>query len=319
MNGLVSVVIPVYNAEAYLEACIESVFAQTYPDLEILLVDDGSADGSGAICDAFAERDPRVRVFHKTNGGASSARNLGMREATGEYVYFLDADDKIDPTLLEKLVCSAEVNNAELVLFDAYTVDDATGERSEKNYSHVKKYEPEAGSRLMAQMVENGDFHMGICLLFFRRSFLDRTGLTFVEGIVYEDFLFTCQAYCLAARVSYVPEYLYERLYHADSVMTAKKTLKNYKSAETVYYGVRDFSARHGDIVPAAYLARGAFNAINCFGALSRAGKQEVRADFRALRRDILAHGAYGSVPLKMRCFGKLPWAAARGIEKLLH
>ena len=269
MNGLVSVIIPVYNAAAYLEACLESVFAQTYSNMEILLVDDGSTDGSGALCDGFVERDPRVRTFHKENGGASSARNAGLRAATGDYVYYLDADDKIDPTLLEKLVCSAEVNDAELVFFDAYAVDDATGARSDRNYSHKESYAPDAGSLMMAKMVKNGDFHMGVWQFLSKRSFLMREKMTFIEGIVYEDFLFTCQAYCLARRVSYVPEYLYERLYNANSVMTAKKTLKNFKSAETVYYGVRDFSERHGDVVPADYIVRGAFNVFTCFDALT--------------------------------------------------
>lgn len=317
MNGLVSVVIPVYNAEAYLDACLASVFGQTYRDVEIILVDDGSADGSGAMCDAFAEKDPRVRAFHKTNGGASSARNAGLREAAGEYVYFLDSDDTIAPTLLEKLVCSARENDAELVFFDAWAVDEETGERTEKNYSHKEAYAPDTGVNMMAKMVKNGDFHMGVWQYLAKKAFYDREDLSFVEGIVYEDFLFTCQAYCLAKRVSHVPEFLYERLYHANSVMTAKKTLKYYRSAQTVYERVRDFSAAHGGCVPAAYLVRGAFNAVACFHALSGREKKEARAAYTALRKDILAHGAYGSKPLKMRCYGKLPWAAARAFEKL--
>lgn len=317
MSALVSVVIPVYNAVAYLETCVGSVRAQTWPEIEILLVDDGSADGSGAICDAFAERDPRVRAFHKTNGGASSARNMGLRAAAGDYVYFLDSDDKIDPTLLEKLVRCAEETDAELVFFDAWAIDEATGARSEKNYSHKEIYTPDTGKNMMARMVKNGDFHMGVWQFLAKKTLYEREELAFAEGIVYEDFLFTCQAYCLARRASYVPEFLYERLYHADSVMTAKKTLKYYRSAQTVYERTRDFSAAHGDCVPDAYLARGAFNVFTCFDALARDEKKEARAGFRAFRRDILARGAYGSVPLKMRCFGKLPWAAARGIEKI--
>ncbi len=318
MSGMVSVVVPVYNAEAYLEACAESVFAQTYRELELIFVDDGSADGSGDLCDRFAGLDPRVRVFHKENGGASSARNVGLRAAAGDYVYFLDADDRIAPTLLEKLVASAEETGAELVFFDAVAVDDATGARSEKNYSHKEAYAPDAGSRMMEKLVANGDFHMGVWQFLTKKSFLDREKLSFIEGIVYEDILFACQAYCLAERVSYVPEFLYERLYHAGSVMTAKKTPKYYRSAETVYYAVRDFSAANGDVVPAAYLARAAFNAINCYAALSADERKDARGSYRALLRDILAHGGYGSNALIMRCYGKLPWAAARALEKIL-
>lgn len=94
---LISLVIPVYNVEQYLDACMESVLAQTYKNLEIILVDDGAKDNSGAMCDAWAQKDSRIRVIHKVNGGLSSARNAGIDVATGEYLIFLDSDDVISP------------------------------------------------------------------------------------------------------------------------------------------------------------------------------------------------------------------------------
>ena len=96
----ISIIVPVYRAETVLPTCVESVFAQTFQDWELLLVDDGSPDKSGRLCDEYAAWDPRVRVFHKGNGGVSSARNLGMREARGEYLFFIDADDWIDAQAL---------------------------------------------------------------------------------------------------------------------------------------------------------------------------------------------------------------------------
>ena len=317
MNCLISVIIPVYNAAPFLEACLQSVFAQTYTNTEIVLVDDGSTDGSGAICDAFAERDPRVKVFHKENGGASSARNAGLRAAAGDYIYFRDSDDHIDPTLLKKLYDSAEENDAELVFFDAYAVDTDSGRISETNYGHRERYQPDEGRTLMRKMVRNKDFHMGVWQLFYKRSFFERTKLTFVEGIIYEDFLFACQAYCLARRVSYVPEFLYYRQYHANSVMTAKKTMKNYVSAETVYYAVRAFSEQNENVVPEAYLARGAYNVLTCYEALSADEKKSVFERISAVKRDILEHGGYGDPALKMRCYGKALWAARRAIQKV--
>ena len=92
---LLSVIVPVYNVEAYLVKCVESILNQTYPNLEVILVDDGSPDGSGAICDTFADKDSRVKVIHKPNGGLSSARNAGLEEASGEYITFVDSDDWI--------------------------------------------------------------------------------------------------------------------------------------------------------------------------------------------------------------------------------
>lgn len=102
-NPLVSVVVPVYNVASYLEQCLDSVVNQTYKNLEIILVDDGSTDGSGAICDRYAEKDSRIQVIHKENGGLSSARNVGLERITGEWALFVDSDDWIELNTLELL------------------------------------------------------------------------------------------------------------------------------------------------------------------------------------------------------------------------
>ena len=103
-NPLISVIVPIYDVESYLPKCVESVLRQTYTNLEIILVDDGSPDNSGKICDDFAARDPRVRVIHKENGGLSSARNAGLDAAHGEYITFLDSDDWIAEDAYEHLL-----------------------------------------------------------------------------------------------------------------------------------------------------------------------------------------------------------------------
>ena len=100
----ISVIIPVYNVQDYLEECVNSILAQTYTNLEIILVDDGSKDNSGQLCDAFSKRDSRVKVIHKENGGVSTARNAGIESATGEYIAFVDADDYIAPDMYSRLM-----------------------------------------------------------------------------------------------------------------------------------------------------------------------------------------------------------------------
>lgn len=100
---MISVIVPVYNTKEYLERCINSLLVQTYRDMEIILVDDGSTDGSGELCDRFADREQRIRVFHKENGGSSSARNLGIDNAKGDYIGFVDSDDYVDADMYEKL------------------------------------------------------------------------------------------------------------------------------------------------------------------------------------------------------------------------
>ena len=114
----ISVIVPVYNTEKYLHRCIDSVLAQTYQDFELLLIDDGSKDSSGAICDEYAARDSRVKVFHKENGGVSSARNAGLAIASGDWIMHLDGDDWIEPDMLERLIRKGEDTGADIVMGD---------------------------------------------------------------------------------------------------------------------------------------------------------------------------------------------------------
>lgn len=116
MPDLISVIIPVYKTEKYLARCVESVRAQTYTDLEILLVDDGSPDNAPALCDDFAKRDARIKVIHKTNGGLSSSRNAGLDVASGIYVSFVDSDDYIDPYMIERLHQVISKHHAEVAM-----------------------------------------------------------------------------------------------------------------------------------------------------------------------------------------------------------
>ena len=116
---LVSVVIPVYNVSRYLPQCLESVLAQTYQNIEVLIIDDGSTDGSGSICDRFAERDSRIRVIHTDNRGLSAARNLGLEKMGGTFVFFIDSDDWIEPNTVETLVKAALRTKADVVTMKA--------------------------------------------------------------------------------------------------------------------------------------------------------------------------------------------------------
>ena len=116
---LVSVVIPVYNVSRYLPQCLESVLAQTYQNVEVLIVDDGSTDGSGSICDRFAERDARIRVIHTDNRGLSAARNLGLENISGAFIFFIDSDDWIEPNTVETLVKAALRTKADVVTMKA--------------------------------------------------------------------------------------------------------------------------------------------------------------------------------------------------------
>lgn len=115
-NDLISIIVPVYNVEKYLNKCIDSIISQTYKNLEIILVDDGSPDNCGTICDEYADRDNRIKVIHKENGGVSSARNIGIKKSNGNWIVFVDADDWIEESYCKNMLNTAMQNEADVVL-----------------------------------------------------------------------------------------------------------------------------------------------------------------------------------------------------------
>ncbi len=123
-NPLVSVVVPVYNAEKYLDRCIDSIVNQTYNHLEIILVDDGSPDECPKMCDEWAKKDSRITVIHKENAGAGMARNTGLDNANGDYIFFVDSDDYVSTQIVEKCLLNAEKSNSDMVIFGRYDVFD---------------------------------------------------------------------------------------------------------------------------------------------------------------------------------------------------
>ena len=128
-----SVIVPIYNNEKYLPRCIDSILSQTFYDFELILVDDGSTDNSGLICDEYAEKDKRIHVYHKSNGGVSSARNLGLDNAVGKYVVFIDSDDYLDSNYLESFVYCESVD----IIIVGYVIEDENGEIvAEKRYNY---------------------------------------------------------------------------------------------------------------------------------------------------------------------------------------
>ena len=121
---LISVIVPIYNSEEYLTECLDSIVKQTYQNLEIILVDDGSDDGSCSICDEYSLRDSRIRVIHQNNMGVSAARNRGVKEAKGAYIIFIDSDDYIDRSMIEKLYLNLKKNQADMSMCDVISFDD---------------------------------------------------------------------------------------------------------------------------------------------------------------------------------------------------
>ncbi len=205
-----SVVVPIYNVEPYLHSCVESLLAQTFRDLELILVDDGSTDGCSAICDSYARLDSRVRVLHKENGGLSSARNAGMAIARASYLSFIDSDDLVHPQMLESLMLSLLRNEDVGASMCAYL------RISSENECDMRK-------RVMpdAEVVESvhglemvyGNLVPNIAFVawnkIYRRDLFDRSGVRYPEGKLYEDGYTTYRLLYEAEKVAILDEPLY--------------------------------------------------------------------------------------------------------------
>lgn len=203
MNKLITVIVPVYNVAKYLEKCVKSIQDQTYKSLEIILVDDGSTDSSGAICDKYATEDSRIRVIHKPNGGLSSARNAGLDAAKGDYVGFIDSDDYIAPDFYESLLKISDKSNT-IACSRIVRVDEA-GAVFQRTYDHDKAESTSILEYIRELLMHTGD--VSACSKLFPRSLIGSH--RFDETKLNEDLLFMVgllnklQTICYTGKIGY--------------------------------------------------------------------------------------------------------------------
>ncbi len=228
---MISVIIPVYNTEKYLPRCIESVLAQTYRDLDIILVDDGSSDNSGKICDEYAEKDGRVHVFHKENGGVSSARNLGLekaREKSSEYIGFIDADDWIEPEMYEKLLNVLIETNSDIAV--CCEIREHTDKENRQEIKAGKRQSGECLKQTVYDRDEAVRAHLEWKISTVVHDKLYKsdlfTGIEFPEGRTYEDLATVYKLIVAAERTVVLWEDLYHYDMHPESIIH-NKSMKN--------------------------------------------------------------------------------------------
>lgn len=181
---LISIIVPVYNIEKYLERCIESILKQNYLNLELILVDDGSTDNSGIICDRYMARDKRVRTFHKNNGGSSSARNMGLEMAKGEYVGFVDSDDYVEPDMYEKMVDAALKYNGRIIQIARDEIDEQGNRLPDICKMPEKMITYSSEEFLKELLLHKGD--CSFCTKILKRDLFFKEN--FPEGVLNEDF-----------------------------------------------------------------------------------------------------------------------------------
>lgn len=184
-----SVIIPVYNIENYIEECVNSVLTQTYDDYEIIIVDDGSKDSSSLICDRIAEKDSRIRVIHKTNGGLSSARNAGIESSIGKYLIFIDGDDVLcDNKCFQIIYNKLQIEYYDVVSYNRETVSAKTGEIFPCMDRRLEESNNLDFKKMIINLISNDIFYGSAWVLCTNRNFIVNNNLFFQEGVTTEDF-----------------------------------------------------------------------------------------------------------------------------------
>ena len=233
----ISIIVPVYKVENYLERCVNSLLAQTWHDIEIILVDDGSPDNSGAICDEFAEKDPRVKVVHKENGGLSSARNAGIVVANGEYIGFIDSDDYIKPQMYEKLLDALVNADADMAICNYEYVEETTDAVDE----HMRDISPlidqvlnrEQALKKLDTDTSGYSFYVTAWNKLYKRDLF--VGCMFQEGKIHEDEFIVHHLFSKCTRIATLAEPLYRYVQRKGSITNNGVNVKLLDGVDALY------------------------------------------------------------------------------------
>ena len=238
---LISIIVPIYNVEQYLNQCLQSVCSQSYDNLEIILVDDGSSDRSPELCDEWAEKDSRIYVIHKQNGGLSDARNTGISCAKGKYIAFVDSDDWIEKDLYQKLWSELQQNNAQIAACRIVKVFEATLEE-QKIYSEQKIF---TSKEALQTLLKGRDFCAVAWNKLYRRDVIG--DIRFPVGRLHEDEFFTYRVIANASRLVLVPEAKYYYRQRAGSIMD-KWTIKHLDALDAFNERIHFLQVHYPDL-----------------------------------------------------------------------
>ncbi len=275
---MISVIIPVYNTQDYIEKCVNSVLAQTYPDLQVILVDDGSTDRSGIICDSFT--DGRVQVIHRKNGGLSAARNTGLDHATGEYLCFVDGDDFIEPDMIGTLYQALISSGADIVQC-GYIVDDGTVERFDRGSGEIRVFDR---NDAMLSLVRNDLFEQIVWNKIYKKEVL--ADVRFHIGKFHEDEFFSWRVFYNSNKIAYVDVKAYHYVQRAGSIMGQKFSAKRLHALEAMLERTREFKT----LLPELYPASNAALAENCIYQYQCFQRFEGSDDDKACRKKIVSY-----------------------------
>lgn len=220
---MISVIVPVYNSEKYLGKCINSILGQTFQDFELLLIDDGSTDGSGEICDRYAVQDSRIKVFHKQNGGVASAREMGKNMASGDYSIHVDSDDWIEKDMLEVMYDEVCERHLDMVIADFYN---DMGEQSIYVKQGAESVEPK---NILTNILQDKLFG-GLWHKMIRHDLYKKYDIHFINGIDYcEDVLVLAQLLSHPLKIGFIPKAFYHYNFSNINSITRNYTVKTYQ------------------------------------------------------------------------------------------
>lgn len=262
----VSIIVPIYNVEKYIERCIKSLISQTYRDIEILLINDGSPDDSKTICERYEKIDKRIKLYNKENGGLSDTRNYGLKRAKGEYILFVDSDDYIESNTVEVLISEMKKDNLDIVAGNA--VLEADGE--DKKYLDITKHDKNKVTNGLEYYVSSNEadfFQASVCIYMYKRELILENNLFFEKGILHEDEEWTPRVMINAKRVKYINFIFYHyTASRENSIMNSKDKTKNmvdlfntYKKLEKIFNETEASREQHKEMND--YLCRVYINA----------------------------------------------------------
>jgi glycosyltransferase involved in cell wall biosynthesis len=221
----ISIIIPVYNVEKEIDRCLQSVISQSFKDIEIILVDDGSSDRSPVICDEYSLSDGRITVIHKSNSGCSDARNTGISYSKGKYLLFVDSDDYIEADACEVLYAEAERENLDVAAADAYI---RNGEKCRiSGYNPLLAGITVAGKEFLKKQMKNDKMLVTTWHCMYKRDFIINNNLYFKTGIFHEDELWTPMVFLAAERVKYINKTTYNYVIRPGSITRGEDNVKN--------------------------------------------------------------------------------------------
>lgn len=247
-NPKVSIIIPVYNTEEFVEEAVRSIMNQTLQDIEIIIINDGSTDNSLSIIERLSLEDKRINIYSHNNQGVSISRNKGIEKAKGKYLYFMDSDDCLESEALEACYIKSEENNLDLIFFDADILNKNNNFNISLKYQRKEYTNPSqiySGTQILTILINNNCYSVSPCLNMIKRSYLNRINTRFLPNIIHEDQLFITLLYLQANRVMCIHEDFFKRRLRNDSIMTSNFSLKNINSYFIVTDELLAYASKH--------------------------------------------------------------------------